>query len=112
MATGEKIRIGATTMVDDAKKAGAKKKKTDVEKLPGATPAAEILAAYKIGEWNDLTIVAEGNHLRHYLNGKLTADVTDADATLAPKSGVIALQLHQGQPMTIEFKNLYLKTLP
>ena len=42
MATGEKIRIGETTMVDDAKKAGAKRSKTAVEKLPGATPAAEI----------------------------------------------------------------------
>ena len=112
MATGEKIRIGETTMVDDAKKAGAKRKKTAVEKLPGATPTAEIAAAYKLGEWNEMIIVAEGNHVRHYINGKLTADVTDTDATLAPKSGVIALQLHAGQPMTIEFKHLYLKTLP
>ena len=112
MATGEKIRIGATTMVDDAKKAGAKKKKTAVEKLSGATLAAEIAAAYKPGQWTDLTIIAEGNHLRHYVNGKLTADVTDTDETMGAKSGVIALQLHQGQPMTIEFKNLRLKTLP
>ncbi len=112
MTTGEKIRIGETTMVDDAKKAGQKKKKTAVEKLPGATPAAEIAAAYKLGEWTDLTIVANGNHLQHFINGKLTADVTDTDAVLGAKSGVIALQLHQGQPMTIEFKNLRLKTLP
>jgi hypothetical protein len=112
MGPGEKIRIGETTTVDDAKKKGATKKKTAVEKLPGATPPADILAVYKIGEWNEFVIIAEGNHVRHFLNGKLTADVTDIDATLAPKSGVIALQLHQGQPMTIEFKNLRLKTLP
>ncbi len=111
MATGEKIRVGETTMVDDAKKAGQKKKKTAVEKLPGATPAAEIAAAYKLGEWTDLTIIANGNHLQHFINGKLTADVTDTDASIA-KSGVLALQLHQGQPMTIEFKNIRLKTLP
>ncbi len=112
MATGEKIRIGETTMVDDAKKAGAKRSKTAVEKLPGATPAAEIGAAYKPGEWTDLTIIANGNHLQHFINGKLTADVTDTDASRGAKSGVIALQLHQGQPMTIEFKNIRLKTLP
>ena len=107
MGPGEKIRVGPTA-ADPA----SKKKKTAVEKLPGATPPAEILAAYKIGEWNDFVIIAEGNHLRHFLNGKLTADVTDTDATLAPQAGVIALQLHAGQPMPIEFKNLRLKTLP
>jgi hypothetical protein len=107
MGPGEIIRVGPTA-VDEA----SKKKKTAIEKLPGATPAADVLAAYKIGEWNDLTIVANGNRLQHFLNGKLTADVTDTDATLAAKSGVIALQLHAGQPMTVEFKNLRLKTLP
>ncbi len=108
MGPGEKIKIGETT----TDPANAKKKKTAVEKLPGATPPADILAAYKIGEWNELRIVANGNHLQHFLNGKLTADVTDTDATLAPKSGVLALQLHQGQPMTIQFKDVQLKTLP
>lgn len=106
MGPGEKIRVGATAMDETTKK-----KKTAVEKLPGATPAAEILAAYKVGDWNEIVIIAEGNHLRHYINGKLSADVTDNDATLAPKSGVLALQLHAGTPMTVEFKNLYLKTL-
>lgn len=112
MAPGEKIKIGATTMIDDPKKPGAKKSKTEIEKLPGATPAAEILAAYKKGDWNEIVIIAEGNHVRHYINGKLTADVTDNNPALAPTSGVIALQLHAGPPMTVEFKNLLLKTLP
>ncbi len=112
MGPGEKVRIGATIMVDDAKKAGAKKKQTAVEKLPGATPPAEILAAYKLGEWNDFVVIAEGNHLRHYLIGKLTADVIDTDSTLGAAAGVIAFQLHTGPPMTVQFKNVRLKTLP
>ncbi|MCX6956730.1 MAG: DUF1080 domain-containing protein [Verrucomicrobia bacterium] len=111
MNTGEKIRIGATTMVPDAKKKDAMRKQTAVEKLPGATPTADIAAAYKLGGWNELVIRAEGNHLTHTVNGVVTADVTDTDASIA-KSGVIALQLHKGDPMTIEFKNIYLKTLP
>jgi Domain of Unknown Function (DUF1080) len=112
MAPGEKIKIGATTQIDDPKKPGAKKSKTDIEKLPGATPKADILAVFKVGGWNELVIIAEGNHLRHYLNGKLTADVTDTDSVLGAAAGVLALQLHAGPPMTIEFKNLQLKTLP
>lgn len=107
MGPGEKIKVGATAVDPDTKK-----KKTAVEKLSIATPPAEILAAYKLGEWNQLTIIANGNHVQHFLNGKLTADVTDADATLAPKSGVIALQLHTGPPMTVQFKDIQLKTLP
>ena len=112
MTTGEKIRIGATTMVDDAKKKGGKRPKTDVEKLPGGTPNADIAAAYKLGEWNEMVIIARGNHLQHFVNGKITADVTDTDASLGAASGVIALQLHQGPPMTVQFKELQLKTLP
>ena len=111
MTAGEKIRIGETTMVPDTKKKDAKKKQTAVEKLPGATPTAAIAAAYKLGEWNELVITANGNQLRHTVNGVVTADVTETDASIA-KSGVIALQLHVGPPMTIQFKNAYLKTLP
>jgi len=112
MGPGEKIKIGATTMVDDAKKKGGKRSSTAVEKLPGATPPADVLAAYKIGEWNELRIIADGNHLQHYLNGKLAADVIDTDTPLAPASGVIALQLHTGPPMTVQFKDIQLKPLP
>ena len=112
MNTGEKIKIGATTTADDTKKKGGKKRNTDVEKLPGATPTAAVEAAYKLGEWNEMVIIAEGNHLRHYINGTQTADIIDTDDTLGAKSGVLALQLHQGQPMTIQFKNIQLKNLP
>ena len=104
MGPGEKIRITPAS--------GEGKKKATVEKLGTPTAAADILAVYKLGEWNELTIIAKGNHVQHFLNGKLTADVTDDDPALAPKSGTLALQLHQGAPMTIQFKNIRLKTLP
>jgi hypothetical protein len=107
MNPGEVIKIGETT-TDPTNN----RKKTAVEKLPGTTPKETVTAAYKIGEWNEFRIVAQGDHLQQFLNGVLTADVTDADETLAPKSGVIALQMHQGDPMTIQFKDLQLKTLP
>jgi len=107
MGPGEKIKIGPTATNPDTKK-----KKTAVEKLGSPSTPAEILAVYKLGEWNEIRIKAQGNHVQHFLNGKLTADVTDDDPSLAPKSGVIALQLHKGQPMTIQFKDIELKTLP
>jgi hypothetical protein len=106
MGPGEKIRITGTSK--DAKG----KQKATVDKLGTPSAPADILAIYKLGEWNELRIVATGNHVQQYLNGKLTADVTDADTANAPKSGVIALQLHTGPPMTVQFKNVLLKTLP
>ena len=73
--------------------------------------AAEIGAAIKRGDWNDYVIIAKGNHLRQFINGRQTVDVTDdCEAKRAP-SGVLALQLHQGPPMTVQFKNLLLKKL-
>jgi hypothetical protein len=81
--------------------------------ITGVTaPPADIAAAIHPGDWNEYVIIAEGNHLRHFINGRLTADVTDLDSANAAKSGVLALQLHAGLPMTVQFKNIRLKVLP
>ena len=63
-----------------------------------------------MGEWNDVVIRAEGNHIRHYLNGRLIVDFTD-DPELALKQGILALQLHAGAPMWVEFKNIRIKEI-
>ena len=70
---------------------------------------AEIQAAIKPAEWNEYVIIAKGGHLQHFINGKQTVDVTDETAVGA-KTGLIALQLHAGKPMTVQFKDLVLKT--
>jgi hypothetical protein len=71
----------------------------------------EIQATIKKEDWNDYVIIARGNHLQHFINGKLTVDVTDECEAKAVKSGVLALQLHAGPPMTVEFKNIRIKPL-
>ncbi len=68
----------------------------------------DIQAAIKPADWNEYKIVAQGNHLQHFINGKQTVDVTDETAVGA-KNGVLALQLHAGQPMTVQFKDIVLK---
>ncbi|MBW3600083.1 MAG: NPCBM/NEW2 domain-containing protein, partial [Planctomycetes bacterium] len=75
------------------------------------TPEAEILASYKKGEWNDYTIIAQGNHLIQKVNGLVTVDVTDNQNEKAAESGLLALQLHAGPPMTVQFKDIRLKRL-
>jgi hypothetical protein len=107
MQPGQKIRISPST--EEAKKGNAKAK---VETVATVTPMEQITAAYKVGAWNEIVIIAKGNHLQHFINGKLTADVVDTDDAKGSRSGVLALQLHQGPPMTVQFKNVQLKTLP
>jgi uncharacterized protein (TIGR03067 family) len=69
----------------------------------------EIQAAIKQGDWNDYVVIAQGNHLQHFINGKQTVDVTDDCESKRAMNGVLALQLHQGDPMKVEFRNLRLK---
>src|SRR6266545_3149820 len=64
------------------------------------------------GQWNDYVIVVEGNRHRYYVNGRLTIDAVDLDATHAAQSGILAFQLHTGPPMTVQFKDVRLRTLP
>src|SRR5512140_2671525 len=73
--------------------------------------AAEIEAGIKKGDWNDYVIIAKGNHLQQFVNGKQTVDVTDNCESKRAMSGVIALQLHAGPPMMAQFKNVRLKEL-
>jgi hypothetical protein len=85
--------------------------KPKVEVVGSVGSSEEIQAAIKSEDWNDYVVIAKGNHMQHYINGKLTVDVTDEAAAQAAKSGVLALQVHTGPPMTVQFKNIRLKKL-
>ena len=65
----------------------------------------------RLDDWNDVVIVARGKNVKHYLNGQLVVDFTDEEPKLALSEGVLALQLHAGAPMWVEFKNIRLKDL-
>jgi uncharacterized protein (TIGR03067 family) len=73
--------------------------------------SAEIQSRIKPEDWNEYVIIAKGNHLQHFINGLPTVDVTDEQTSKAAKSGILALQLHAGDPMTARFKNIRIKSL-
>lgn len=73
--------------------------------------SGEIQAGIKAGDWNDYIIIARGNHLQHFINGKLTVEVTDGQEAKAARSGILALQIHAGPPMKVQFKNIRIKSL-
>ncbi len=69
----------------------------------------EYQKLFKLDDWNEVTIVAKGNHIQHFMNGKLVLDFTDNAPELKLLDGIIALQLHAGKPMWAEFRNISLK---
>jgi hypothetical protein len=71
----------------------------------------ELLKHFKPGDWNTQRIVCRGPEIALYVNDVLMCQITDHHATLAAKSGIIALQMHPGPPMKIQFKNIRLKEL-
>ncbi len=71
--------------------------------------ADEIKKHIKVNDWNSLHVVARGNVLMHILNGYVTSVVVDDDVQNRVSEGLIGLQIHTGDPMKVEFRNLYLK---
>jgi len=90
-------------------KQGENPNKPKLEVTGQTADSAEIQAAINKDDWNEYKIVAEGNNVKQYINGKLTVNVTDETGE-APKAGVIALQMHQGAPMKVQFKDIMLIT--
>ena len=65
-----------------------------------------------VAEWNEYTIIARGNHLIHKLNGQVTADVIDHQASERELEGLLAIQIHRGPAMNVQIKDIVLKELP
>ncbi len=75
---------------------------------------AETLLTYihpPNGEFNDLVFVANGRHFTITINGHLMGDVTDDSPKAVLEGGLIALQLHTGLAMTIQYKDIKMKFL-
>ena len=63
-------------------------------------------------EWSDCGIVAVGNHITFSMNGQTVMELTDHDERYRRLSGIIALQIHVGGAMKVQFKDLWLRELP
>jgi len=80
--------------------------------VTGATdPSDKILASLKKGGWNEYVIIAKGNHLVQKINGLTTCDVTDNQKEKRKMKGILALQLHAGPAMVVQFKDIKVKHL-
>ena len=63
-------------------------------------------------EWHNYRVLVEANRHRHWINDHPTIDLIDLDEEGRVLEGVLAMQVHKGPPMTVEFKNIQIKHLP
>jgi hypothetical protein len=87
----------------------------DAENKRTSTPLdktdAEIKAIIKpVGEWNDVAVVVDGNHITYSINGQVTTEMID-NSPKACQNGVIGLQMHAGHTMTLQFKDVKIRML-
>jgi len=74
--------------------------------LVQASPAS--LASLKKDGWNEYVITAQGNHITLDLNGSRTVDYLETEPGM-DVSGLIALQVHGGPPLEVQFKDIRIK---
>lgn len=64
-----------------------------------------------ISEWNEFTIIARGNRLIHQVNGRVTSELIDHHESGRALEGLLAIQLHRGNPNRVEIRDLRLRDL-
>ena len=104
-ARGSMVKVGDVVVVDE------KGNKNVVGKIADTN---ELIKAgdYKDKDWNEYTIIVRGNHIIHILNGFQTIELIDNDPNSRAMEGILALQIHAGPPMVVEFKDIRVKHLP
>jgi hypothetical protein len=72
----------------------------------------ELKALIKTGDWNQVHLIARGSTIVQVLNGAVTSMIVDEDLKNRQLGGLLGFQMHVGPPMTVEFRNIWLKPLP
>jgi arylsulfatase A-like enzyme len=73
----------------------------------GTMPVKEFAA----DAWHDYRVLVEGNHHQHWIDGHPTADIIDLDENGRALEGVLAVQVHVGPAMKIQYKDFKIKHL-
>ncbi len=84
--------------------------KVQVEVIGEVGKSAEIQAKIKKEDWNSYHVIVKGFTCEHRINGVVTSICTDEHPDRRA-TGLLALQLHAGPPMTVQFKNIRIKPL-
>lgn len=91
--------------------ANGKKTTIDVAGKRVATDLGEMAALRPAGEWNEYHIIAKGRHIILRINGVTSSELIDAEEGHFDLAGILGLQLRSGAPMTVQFKDIYLRKI-
>ena len=72
---------------------------------------AKMFEGVDFDKFQDYRIVAKGNVIRQYIAGIQTVEIVDHQADKRAMSGILALQIHVGPAMVIQFKDFKLTRL-
>ncbi|MEO2049148.1 MAG: DUF1080 domain-containing protein [Pirellulales bacterium] len=67
---------------------------------------------FDLHQWHEYHLICQGERLTLKVNGQLVAEVVDKDPQQQDLSGLLALQLHSGPVMKVQFKDIRYKVLP
>lgn len=68
----------------------------------------ELLKQVRPNDWNDYTVIAKGGHTILKINDVVMCEIEDNDPKRVP-TGKLALQVHQGPAMLVQFKDIRLR---
>jgi hypothetical protein len=71
--------------------------------------SAKLLHKVKSEDWNRYRIVAKGPRITLEINGVMMSEVIDRQRGQAAHNGIIALQMHPGPPMKVQFRKLRIR---
>jgi Domain of Unknown Function (DUF1080) len=77
----------------------------------GSLGETKALETFITTDWNEYHLIARGNVITHLLNGHVMSIVIDDDPVNRRFDGLLAVQVHVGPPMKVEYRNFRLKTL-
>jgi hypothetical protein len=91
--------------------AGNPRKSEPMPDLPADKDAVKALVKPPGGDWNEMILTVNGDHFTININGHLMSDITDDSPKAVKAGGLIALQMHMGLAMTVQFKDIKIKLL-
>jgi len=76
------------------------------------SPRPESLKSLAKKDWNHYVVRAMGDHINIYLSGQATVNNYREDDSQVARAGLIAVQIHAGGPMEIQFQDVMIQPLP
>ena len=70
------------------------------------------LKEFEPDQWHEYRVLVQGNRHQHWIDDHQTADLIDLDPEGRSLEGVLAVQVHVGPAMKIQYKDFKIKHLP